>query len=123
MLQIRAAMRDAISLHDLDAVDPNVADATLAALGELMTRDERDALARYLEPALRTSLLRSTHTRAFGSEELYLRAGAREQAQVILETIGRKAPPEVVHLVERALPRELAELLHDQRAISTITPK
>lgn len=102
-----------------------IIDATLAVIGERLCADENAALGSCLAPTLRSILSASTYSSDFDTAELYervrRRAGvsaglAREQAQVVVETIGRFAPEEVIHRLERALPAEVASLLRPREA-------
>ena len=95
--------------------------ATLVTLGERLTDDERHALANALADELRPSLTRARYTGDFDAATFYDRvrhrarvsAGiARENAQVVVEAIGRGAPDELLRPLERALPPEIASLLH-----------
>ncbi len=102
-----------------------IVDATLAVLGERLTSDESAALSACLAPGLRSVLAASTFDASFDAAELYervrKRAGvsaglAREQAQVVVQTIGRAAPDETVRRLARALPPELASLFEPRDA-------
>ncbi len=97
-----------------------IIDATVAVLGERLCADENAALGGCLSPALRAILESATYSSDFDEAELYERirrrsgvnAGlAREQAQVVIATIGRSAAEEVRRRLERALPTGVAELL------------
>jgi uncharacterized protein (DUF2267 family) len=102
-----------------------IVDATLAVLGERLTSDESAALCACLAPGPRGILAESSFDASFDAAELYervrKRAGvsaglAREQAQVVVQTIGRAAPAGTVRRLARALPPELASLFEPQEA-------
>jgi uncharacterized protein (DUF2267 family) len=97
--------------------------ATLAVIAECMTSDERDTFSRCLSAGLRDGLPRRHDAAAFGADELYRRVAdrarvsagiAREQAQIVIETIGRHASYDVLRRLAHAIPPEVAALLEER---------
>jgi uncharacterized protein (DUF2267 family) len=99
-----------------------IVSATLGALSQRLTVDERMTFARCLSAPLRDAFRRTVGTAAesITAEELYRRVAelagtraslAREHAQVVMETIGRHAPYETLRRIASGLPDELASLL------------
>ena len=107
-----------------------IVEATIAVLFQRLTVDERETFARALSPGLCAGLSMTAPAESFDAEELYARiaqrarsdAGpAREEAQVIIETIGRHAPWDVLRRLAHAFPPEVAALL-DERMLGEPPP-
>lgn len=107
-----------------------IVEATLRVLLQRMTSDERATFERCLSPALRDDLSASGSAESFDADELYRRVAqrarvsagiAREQSQVVIETIGRHAPYEVLRRLAHAFPPAVAALL-DERELGEPAP-
>jgi uncharacterized protein (DUF2267 family) len=92
--------------------------ATLAVMGERMTRDEADALGRVLSPELQTIVHESEYDSDFDAAEFYERirrrlqsfqpGTAHEDADVVLRSIGDFLDDELRGRLRRALPEAVA---------------
>ena len=105
------------------AAAARIVEATIAVLFQRLTTDERSTFARALSPGLCAGLSMTAPAETFGAEELYARVAerarvdagtAREETQVILETIGRHAPWDVLRRLAHGLPPEIAALFEER---------
>lgn len=98
-------------------------EATIAVLFQGMTTDERATFARALSPGLCEGLPMTGDAESFDADELHRRiaqrarmgaSAAREQVEVIVETIGRHASRDVLRRLRHAFPASLAALLEER---------
>jgi uncharacterized protein (DUF2267 family) len=122
------------AMHDSGLRDRGAArrivHATLQGLMKCLTSDERATFARGLSPLLREGLDATGITETVAADELYRRVAqrahvgastAREQAQVVIETVGRHISYEIVRRLAHAFPSEIAELFQE-RAVGAAPP-
>ncbi len=102
--------------------------ATLAALGERIPDEDRDAIARDLPDEVAAILRKRRYRGAFDVAELFERIRrrervnlgfAREHGQVVCRVLGEALRDETHQRVERVLPAAFVELLYPSRSESS----
>jgi uncharacterized protein (DUF2267 family) len=132
-IETRALVDDLVAMGLSRATAKRSVRATLAVLGERLTSDEAHYLAGFLVGEGRLLLEESRHDPDIDAAELFARVRrrlargvsltmARERAEVVLESLGKRAPAEVRARLERALPPDLAALLSPRDLAGTPTP-
>lgn len=122
MIETKKLVEDLVDAGLTRATAKRSVRATLAVLGERLTSDEARWLASRFVGEGKLLLEEARHDPNIDANELFARvqrrltrgvslAIARERAEVVLASLGRRASPEIRARLERALPPDLAALL------------